>query len=143
MALIKQQISNHNLFTDVERFVEIETFTVNDIEKFVVIKANISYIKNGIDVSASFQREVPKWVVSNKYRIIARDEKLQPIPNPKYEEIKDETGKVLNEWDKFLRIPAFDYFKDVVFERGMPLKQAFQSYILLDDSNGSFNFNKE
>ncbi len=141
MALIKQPISNHNLFSDVQRFVEIQRFTVSDIDKTIVIRAIISYMKNGIDVSASFQQEVPSWVIGNHYRIIARDENLQPIPNPEYKEIKED-GIIVNESEKFLQIPAYDYFKDVVFEKGLPLKQAFQSYIVLDDQKGRFNFNK-
>lgn len=141
MSLLQQQISNHPLFPEVQRWVDIIGFSVSDTDKAVAINATLSYKKDEEDVSESFRKEVGSWVISNKYRVAVRDANMQPVENPEFEEITDEeTGEVLNEADRYLRMGAYDYFTSLIIDKGLNIATALQAYIAIDDGTGRFNF---
>ncbi len=132
MSLVKQKISNHNEFAEVEREVSIVGFSADDENKRIQIFAKLSYERNGKDVTKMLKSDLPDWVISNDYSVVVRDENLQPVQNPKWKEENDEENK-------YLTCPAYDYFVDLVFNKGLNIKIALQSYVILDDERGAFN----
>ena len=73
-GLVRQQISNHPVLTDIERFVCIDGFEIKDSLKNLIIIYTVEYFKNGIDISDSFTKKVPIWIVNNSYKVKVLDE---------------------------------------------------------------------
>lgn len=107
---IKQQISNHPILTNIERFVYIlKFFPEADTEK-LTITYYIEYIQVTVNendevirtnVTSQFNQSLPSWIVTNSYKVNVLDESGQPIPNLNYEpeyEYLGETEKP-EEWD--------------------------------------------
>lgn len=132
MILLKEKISNHKTFPEVERTLALHGFypngTANEIEFFYTIEHH----KNGENVSHLFTQKVPRWVISNEYLVLQRDEKLLPIPSPDWTDNQPEN-------EKYLTAPAFDYFVKMVFENDVNLKSVLRKYIQLDDQKGAFD----
>lgn len=132
--IIRQQISNHPVFSDVERFVKINRIAENaDVEQ-ITIDAVVEYEKEGVDVTSNFQSKIKNWIVGNHYLVTVRDAENQPVPNPDYNE---ETNPDVPE---FLMMPAFDYFHSLILANEVPLLTLLAVNILNDDAKGAFNF---
>ncbi|ADX66824.1 hypothetical protein [Weeksella virosa] len=123
--IIKQQISNHPIFTDVERFVTITRIANNADVKQIILNGHIEYINDGVDVTSNFRSQIDNWIVGNHYSVQVRDENNEPI--------LDENGEELT-------MPAFDYFHSLILANQVPLLSLLQVYILNDDEKGAFNF---
>ncbi|MDK7675116.1 hypothetical protein QP547_04735 [Weeksella virosa] len=123
--IIKQQISNHPIFTDVERFVTITRIANNADVQQITISAHVEYEQNGVDVTSNFRSQIDNWIVGNHYSVQVRDENNEPI---------------LNENNEPLTMPAFDYFHSLILANQVPLLSLLQVYILNDDAKGAFNF---
>ena len=131
--IISQKISNHPLFTGVERFVQVNRIANNADVKQITIDARIVYVQNEVDVTSSFKSEIPNWIISNDYKVKVRDENNQPIPNPEYDS-EDEDS------EEFITQPAFDYYHSLVLANEVPLLTLLSTSILNDDEQGAFNF---
>lgn len=126
---VKQQISNHPILTDVERFVYILRFEAAADAEFLKLIYRIEYIKVEIineeevrtDITSQFNQNLPAWIVTNAYKVDILDELGQPIPNPNYEpeyEYLGETEKPA-EWDDELDgefIPEPIYGENIINE---------------------------
>lgn len=137
MKLITQQISNHDIFTDVERTLNIERFVLDSNAEVMELHYSITYIKNGEDVSSQFNPHNPIWIVDNNHRMKVRDENFQPIPNPNYEPNNDPIAPNVEE--QWLLAPAFDYVSNMIIEGAIPLKNIIQLYIAEEDADGRFD----
>lgn len=131
--IIKQQISNHKVFTDVERFVVITRIAENADVQQITIDAHIEYKQLGVDVTSSFKSEIPNWVISNDYKVKVRDENNTPIPNPDHDESDPNS-------EEFLMQPAFDYYHSLILANEVPLLTLLSTSILNDDEQGAFDF---
>ncbi len=100
----------------------------------------ISYSKDGQDVSHLFNPQVPDWYIDNSQLMRCRDENFAPIPNPDFKEQKDENGIIINEFERFVTMPAFDYIKMLMLDMNMPMKAIISAYIAEEDKDGRFNF---
>lgn len=132
--IIRQKISNHPVFTDVERFVKINRIAENADVRQITIDAVVEYEKDGVDVTSNFQSKIPNWIVGNHYLVTVRDSENNPVPNPDYDE---ETNPDVPE---FLMMPAFDYFHSLILANEVPLLTLLSVNILNDDAVGAFNF---
>lgn len=157
MTLISKQISNHPA-TGLERTVEIAGFTANDDSKCVDFYYRIEHSLGGVDIPVAVPAK--EWRVDNSYLAVVRDEQFNPVPNPdfipEYEIIgyteepedwdEEENGefipqpiygdKIVNEDDKWLRMPAFDYFKKLTFDNPNPVSIPLLLNFYIDDNDG-------
>lgn len=99
-----------------------------------------AYRKNSDDITNLFNLVVPIWNIKNNQKMMLKDANFVPIPDPYFVEENDEMGNVLNAWDRFKTMPAFDYIKTVMLDLDVPLKALLQVYILEEDKGGRFDF---
>lgn len=132
MPLLKEQISNHPTFSDVERTLILHGFLVNEPHKEIEFYYTIEHQKNGVDVSEHFNPKTPRWAITNAYQVVQRGADFQPMQNPDWKEGDPEN-------QKYLTAPAFDYFVKMVFENDVNLKAVLRKYIQLDDQKNAFD----
>lgn len=100
----------------------------------------ITYNKDEQDLSHLLNDQVPDWSIDNSRRMMLRDENFKPISNPDFKEQKDENGDIVNEIERYLTMPSFDYIKMMILDKNVPLKVLIQAYIAEEDRDGRFNF---
>lgn len=133
---IEQDITNHPVFEDVTRKVRITSFEANASASTLKLGYQIVYMRDSVDVSSLFNRQLPQWVITNSYKVFVRDSEGNKIPNPDYDAEDPESEEFLMQW-------GFDYFREISFDSPDPvrLKQLMSTYILIDDlENHRFNF---
>ncbi|MDQ8012157.1 MAG: hypothetical protein REI96_06905 [Flavobacterium nitrogenifigens] len=138
--MLQQKISNNTQFKEVERTIQIAGIALNFDAQLLDIYYRINYFKNSTDLSQMFSRQVPEWHIDNNQRILVRDENFNPIPNPEYKEQKDQEGNILNDTEKFLTEPAFDYVSNIMLNTPAKLSDILRNYIIEQDNDGRFNF---
>jgi hypothetical protein len=138
--LISQQISNSKNFTEVKRIINIVGINMNSDSATLELYYRIAYSKEGMDVSHLFNPQVPNWHIVNSQLMRCRDENFQPIPNPDFVEQKDENGIIINEAERYVTMPAFDYIKMLMLDMNVPMKAIISAYIAEEDKSGRFNF---
>ena len=138
--LITQKISNSKIFPDVERLINIVGINMNADASTLSIYYRISYKKDDQDISHLFNSKIPEWYVDNSQQMMLRDENFKPMPNPDFIEERDELDSIINEKERYLTMPAFDYMKKMVLEEKNPIKILINAYINEEDKDGRFNF---
>lgn len=131
--IIKQKISNHPIFDEVERFVVIRRIAENADVNQITIDAHVVYEREGIDVTSNFKSKIPGWIISNDYKVKVRDASNVPIPNPDYDDSDPNS-------EEFLMQPAFDYYHSLILANEVPLLTLLSISILNDDEQGAFDF---
>ena len=124
--IIRQKISNHPRFSNVEREVVITRIADNADVFQIPIIGHVEYFENGDNVTLEFQSEIKDWIIGNHYNVDMRDENNAIV-------IDEETQEAI-------RVPAFDYFQAVILANKIPLVTLLSTYILNDDAKGVFNF---
>lgn len=130
--IVEQQISNHPLFSDVERTVRVHLQMANSNAKIFEFHFDVKYEKNAEDVSGDFTQKVTSIRTDDKTKLLKRDENNQPIPNPEWD------GESEDEYDKFL----WDYGWDKIIElinQETKIADLLRFYILINDSEGYFD----
>jgi hypothetical protein len=130
MALTSTKISNHPIFTTVERTVLIDSFQVVDSRKEIFVYYSIQYTNNGADVSAQFKQKNLPITANNAKSITVRDANMQPVPNPAWD------GKTAA--TQFLTKPAYDYLIGYITQ-AIPVANILNAYITINDQDGFFN----
>lgn len=122
MAFVTKKISNHPVLTDVERYVTIYGFSADARIGWITINYSITYKRGPNDVTSMFAGP-PSWVVTNDYDTFVRNSDGSKVPDP------DNEGE-------FLKMPAYDYFKQLVFDSPNPVRisELMEMYILIDDA---------
>lgn len=161
-TLAIQQISNHPVMTNVERFVVLYGLNINAGHmKHMTMRYEIIHLVDNTVINIH-PKNKPEWVISNNIRVMIRDENGETIPNPDYVpvystrfELNSETGmfdeipnpeipeNIINFEEKYLTQPAFDFFKYIAWDNTSPLtkRQHFEFYIqVLDTEDNFFNF---
>lgn len=134
---IKQDISNLPQLDIVNREVEVVGLTLDLENRRIEFFYRINHIVNGEVKNEVFTSATPPWKIDNSYTVLQRNKKLQPIPNPDFEEQTDEEGNILNESERYLKAPAFDYFVGTQIKP--MLEPILKAYIQMDDQKGKYN----
>ena len=124
--IIRQKISNHPRFSNVEREVVITRIADNADVFQIPIIGHVEYFENGDNVTSEFQSEIKDWIISNHYNVDMRDENNEVV-------IDEDTQEPI-------KVPAFDYFQAIILANKVPLLTLLQTHILNDDAKGVFNF---
>jgi hypothetical protein len=140
MTLIIQKISNHPNLKEIERTINIVGINMNSDAATFDIYYRIVYAMNGQDMSNMFNVQVPNWHIDNTQRMMVRDENFKPIPNPDFVEQKNEEGNVINEIERYVTMPAFDYVKMLIMDMDISIKTIISAYLTEEDKDGRFNF---
>ncbi len=130
MALTTIKISNHKVFSAVERTVLIDSFQVVDSRKQIFVYYTLQYIQNGVDVSAQFSKKQLPITANNAKSIIVRDASMQPIPNPHWD------GK--DAATQYETKPAYDYLIGYLTQ-AVPVASILSAYITINDQDGFFD----
>ena len=138
--LLQQEISNSPNFTEVKRTINIVGINMNSDTSTFDLYYRIAYSKDNQDVSHLFNPQIPDWHIDNSQLMRRRDENFAPILNPEFKEQKDENGIVINEIEKYVTMPAFDYIKMLMLDMNVPMKAIISVYIAEEDKDGRFNF---
>lgn len=112
---------------------------INFDAKTLDLSYRIIQIESGEDESQMFSQQVPAWHIDNNERILVRDEDFNPILNSTYEELKNQEEYILNETEKFLTEPAFDYVSNIILNIPAKLNDILKNYILEQDNDGRFD----
>ena len=126
MYEVRQKISNHPRFSNVEREVVITRITDNADVFQIHIIGHVEYFENGDNVTSEFQSEIKDWIIGNHYNVDMCDENNEVV-------IDEETQEPI-------KVPAFDYFQAIILANKVPLLTLLQTCILNDDEKGAFNF---
>ena len=124
--IIRQKISNHPLFDDVERYVVIQRIADNADVAQIPIIGYVDYFKDGENVTKGFKSTIDDWIIGNHYEVEVRDENNEVVLD--------------KETQESIKMPAFDYFQSIILENKVPLLTLLSTYILNDDVKGAFNF---
>lgn len=124
--IIRQKISNHPRFPNIEREVVITRIADNaDVEQ-IPITGHLEYFDGEENVTGDFKSTIDNWIVGNHYEVEVRDEQNEVV-------IDEETQEPI-------KMPAFDYFQAIILANKVPLVTLLSTYILNDDAKGEFNF---
>ncbi len=140
MGTITQKISNSKILPDFDRAIEIAGVQLNLDNSTFELNYRIIFEKDGQDVSAIFNQQLPPWHIDNAIYMIVRDENFKPILNRNFIEEKDNDGIVLNENERYLMLPAFDYLVKLILKTPIKLEDTLKGYIIAEDEDGRFNF---
>ncbi|WP_291152249.1 hypothetical protein [Flavobacterium sp. UBA7680] len=140
MEKVTQQISNHPSFNDVNRTIEIAGINFNFDTSTFDLYYRIIYSKDDVDISQNFNQQTPLWNIDNNQLIIKRDENFQPIINPEFKEVKDDLGNIINEFERYSMMPAFDYIGNIIVNSTASLGDILRNYIKEEDSSSRFNY---
>lgn len=132
MALLTVQISNHKTFADISRFVDVDSFQVNDSAKHINVYFTIKYIdKNQRDVSSQFVNKNIPLSGNNLTKSIMRNDKMEPVPNPAYNP-KDPNST------PYVMIPTYDYLVSLL-RKNISTIDMLRFYVLSSDSDSFFD----
>lgn len=124
--IIRQKISNHPRFSNIEREVVITRISDNADVMQIPITGHVEYFDGEENVTSDFKSNIDNWIVGNHYEVEVRNEQNEVVINEETQEI--------------IKIPAFDYFQAIILENKVPLVTLLSTYILNDDAKGTFNF---
>ena len=118
-TLLEQEISRHPLFPNIKRKVAVRNITIQGEFEQIVIDACLLYYdenQGGKEVTPAFNSKLNGWIVNNNSLTTVRNDKGQPVLNPKYKEAPTggEDTRADEEKEKFVRLPSFDYFFSIV-----------------------------
>lgn len=142
--LFKINISDHPFLDNVKRRVVIESFLpkINTVEKKLEFFYQLEHFKVVEDeekiVNISFNKP---WVIDNSYLAEIRGpETFERYENddfiPQYAEDDLEERVILNESERYMKAPAFDYFTALTFFNPEPVSiyGLLEFYVLDNDS---------
>ena len=124
--IIRQKISNHPRFINIEREVVITCIADNADVSQIPITGYIEYFDGEENVTSDFKSIIDNWIVGNHYEMEVRDEQNEVV-------IDEETQEPI-------KMLAFDYFQAIILANKVPLVTLLSTYILNDDAKGEFNF---
>ena len=124
-TLLVQEISRHPLFPNIKRKVAVRNITIQGEFEQIVIDACLLYYdenQGGKEVTPAFNSKLNGWIVNNSSLTTVRNDKGQPVPNPKYREApaSGEDTRTDEEKEKFVRLPSFDYFFGIIKDPKSP-----------------------
>lgn len=144
-SIFAKKISNHPLFTDVERFVHI----VNDNrrEGNITLECVLQYVQNGNDITKSFANNSFFLIADNNRRKkvyqadgitpVMEDYEEQEVVDgtPQYNE--DNTPKMTTK-QRIKTIGLYDYFK-ALMDMPISTNSQYDTTIEMNDLAGKFN----
>lgn len=132
--ILTQQISNHPVFTDVERYVDVTLQSANSKAKRFEFWFEVRFIRDGEDVTQHFsQPSTTSIFTDDKTKLLLRDpETFEPIPNPEWDGVSDD------EYDMYLWVYGWYFIMDLI-NQPTNIAETIRQYILLNDSEGFFN----
>lgn len=131
--ILTQQISNHPLFPDVERHVDVTLQQANSNNKTFEFWFNIRYIKDDEDISAHFSQPLTNRIkTDNNTRQLIRDEDFNPIPNPDWDGVSED------EYDIYLSTDGWTLITTLI-NQPTNIAELIRQYIIYNDSVGFFN----
>lgn len=135
MAILSVPIANMNApMNDVERIVSISGLIWADETKEMYVNYKIQYLKNGVDISEAFKKEVPSIHIHNNMTVYQRNlEDFSKIPNPDYVDVES-TPTTL----EFLEAPAYDYISGIFREHPELIWVMLTGYINENWADGWF-----
>lgn len=138
-TILTQQISNHPLFPNIKREVEVSNIAIQASFSQIVIDADIRYYdenQEGKEVTSAFQSKIPNWIINNADTTTVRDAEGQPITNPNFVEAPTEGEDTRTDEQKepYMKAPSFDYFFGIITAKEAPnLVELLRTHIVLND----------
>lgn len=90
----------------------------------------VKHFKDGIDLGLNKEFNLK---VDNNMTMFVRDENFEYIPNPDY----DSESEILQE--EFLKMPAFDYISNLIYNSNLSLMTVLGGYIKEEAVDGRFD----
>lgn len=133
MTDITFKISNHPLFTDVERYFDLHLINVNFISKSLEMVYQLRYVRDGEDITSSLnQPPLPNIVINNNMKIFLLDEDGERI------EDEDWDGVSEDDYDKY----KWEFGWDLILHtltNPFITSQRLEQQVMRCDEEGFFN----
>lgn len=131
--ILTQQISNHPIFPDVERYVDVTMQTANAGAKVFEFWYEVRYERDGVDVTAYFQQPSQQKISTDSTKkILLRDSLFNPIPNPDYDSISTD------EYDLYLWVDGWTMIMTLI-NQPTNISDMIRQYILINDEEEYFD----
>lgn len=131
--ILTQQISNHPIFPDVERYVDVTMQTANAGAEVFEFWYQVRYERDGTDVTTYFQQPTNQKISTDQTKkILLRDSLFQPIPNPEWDGISED------DYDKYLWVTGWELIMTLI-NQPTNISEMIRQYILLNDEEDYFD----
>ena len=130
--ILEQKISNHPIFTDVERTVLVTREVADAESKSFEIHFRVKFEKNGHDVSSEMNSKRGVIRTDAETKLLRRDENNNPIPNPEWDGVSGD------EYDQFLWEYGWNRIMELINQE-TKIADLLRFYILINDSEGYFD----
>lgn len=140
MPILSQKISNHPIFTDVERYVEVTKQHADSEIKEFRFWFTIKYCKEGDDVTFTFKQPSKNTIFTNASILqLVRDPlTYEPVPNPDYNPEDFSEDNPATEYDIYKSINGWDMIVHLI-NKPTNIAETIRQYILINDQENFFN----
>lgn len=135
-----QQISNHPLFPNVERYVLVNLQLANSNAKTFEFWFSIGYIQEGVNVTSNLAQpsNTRIYTDSNIKQLLRNPLTFEPLDKPDYNEEDYNEDNPATEYDMYQWEYGWDmvmrFFKDEII-----IDDVLKKYIIVNDVDGFFN----
>ena len=131
--ILTQRISNHPLFEDVERYVDVTMQTANSQAQTFEFWYNVRYVRDSVDVTEYFAQPTNQKIsTDNTQKITLRDSLFNPIPNPDWDSISTDW------YDQYLWIYGWDMIMNLI-SQPTNICELIGEYIIINDEDQYFD----
>lgn len=126
-------ISNHPIFTDMERIVNVTMQNANSNAKRFEFWYEVEYKRGGVDISSSLPQPTNLNIYTdvNKKQTVY-DDIGNPIENPEWD------GESEEWYDRYVWINGWDMIK-LLINKPTNITNLIEKYVLINDSEGYFD----
>ena len=131
--ILTQQISNHPIFPDVERYIDVTMQTANAGAEVFEFWYQIRYIKDDTDITGTLQQPTNQKISTDQTKkILLRDSLFNPIPNPEWDGISED------EYDMYLWVTGWELIMTLI-NQPTNISNMIRQYILINDEEEYFD----
>lgn len=137
--ILTQQISNHPVFSDVERFVDVTLQQANSNAQKFEFWFTVRYMKDSIDVSGIFKQPSRNSIYTDaSTKQLVRDSLFNPIPNPEFDPDSFTVDSPATEYDMYLWVYGWDMIMTLI-NQPTNISAMIRQYILINDEENFFD----
>lgn len=131
--ILTQKISNHPIFPDVERYVDVTMQTANAGAEVFEFWYQVRYIKDDTDITGTLQQPTNQKISTDQTKkILLRDSLFQPIPNPDWDSISTD------DYDMYLWVDGWTLIMTLI-NQPTNISNMIRQYILINDEEEYFD----
>ena len=135
--ILKQKISDHPKFDNIERTVVVRNYRFETDYEQMVLEAHIEHrFKDTGELAEEFKSNIKDWIVNNSTMTTVRNSDGTKKENPDYD------PAIMEEDKKYVKMPSYNYFHLIVTnesDNSLPLVTLLRSHIIFNDQEQFFD----